>query len=937
MNNSELETSKQIDQARVQTAELEQEERNVGLQERIRASNLTTVGPSEEEYDYAGADAGGATFTPQEGGGIDIPNQYHKDRYVAGRRLTDGVLMTARNDPNDFGKVGFERMQAGYINTEKGAPPEAMEAVMPLMAEHIQNGGKLEDFDSPYESTMAADAHETLKATATIQGIVHELRSLPEAAELDAAPVDEEQPDLVLEDVMKDPEFVTAARVIRDYFGVEDYRAVPNTGGRTGTRELVDPTDAQMAEDMIEQMARTFSSAWKMGALIYGIESGDMSPEVQEAYLYAMQVYDKFTPWSMDVMQGTLTGIIDDAPGYLGTGGIGALIGKAASKKLMVQHVMKRLLASKAKTVATTTAATSAVGAVEGGVFGAGEELARQKVTGIENFDRVWKAGTNTAIAAAIITVPFGVLASKPGREFVVKAYHNIADSIGRSPSPMKSQGGWVGVSESETYNGIPVGIDDMGVPMADSSGTSYYSSLYRTAVEEGLIGNKETDPLKYLAVLEKRQQKGSFKGYEMQEAQLAEFLTKKADAGETVNKDLVDDFLWANRPRVNSLLSTADFYGGVASEMTSVYKTPKSIRRSAAVTAVKDNFFKAEEVLNAQGQKAWRITNKLTGEREITTSPGSSLATQTTALINNLSDDQVVQLVREYDRNTLLAPPRWGKEIGDRGTPTIVKGDNANNYQELRLFLPYGGMDNVDDIAMERFNGAFKDLTEREQKRVERIKGFAAEKRPESFREDKHYPLEHNRLVQIRTQELYQPQHGGERVLGVNEFQSDLRKALKASDKETEGGRYIIEDSYGNEIKQPDKQAIAGWVQMAMNRTMQLAQQQGYNKVAFPVDPDMIASIQLWAKPEERNEGVIRAYKSMAKLIMDDKKLKKTWGITDIKMDNVAAAPDGQFIEQKMMVITFDAPKGEKPIYGIGATAGAGGTMSIDAKNEEE
>jgi len=333
MNNSELETSKQIDQARVQTAELEQEERNVGLQERIRASNLTTVGPSEEEYDYAGADAGGATFTPQgEGDGVDIPNQYYKNRYVAGRRLTDGVLMTARNDPNDFGKVGFERMQAGYINTENGAPPEAMEAVMPLMAEHIQNGGNLEDFDSPYESTMAADAHETLKATATIQGIVHELRSLPEAAELDAAPVDEEQPDLVLEDVMKDPEFVTAARVIRDYFGVEDYRAVPNTGGRTGTRELVDPTDAQMAEDMIEQMARTFSSAWKMGALIYGIESGDMSPEVQEAYLYAMQVYDKFTPWSMDVMQGTLTGIIDDAPGYLGTGGVGALIGKQPAR-----------------------------------------------------------------------------------------------------------------------------------------------------------------------------------------------------------------------------------------------------------------------------------------------------------------------------------------------------------------------------------------------------------------------------------------------------------------------------------------------------------------------------------------------------------------------------------------------------------------------------
>lgn len=919
--NNDLETAKSMDRDNQMQLDADNAKLSEGVQERLRTSGLDVTGPSIDAYDYVGADRAGTPFVPAEGGGVNLPNKFNQNQYVAGRRVSDGVKVSNRKDPNGFGAEGFKRMQEGYINTETGSPPEAMNAVMPLMAEHVQNGGKLEDFESPYGEAMATDAYQTLGATASIQALAQELRLLPEP--VDAAPVGEEAPALTLEDVASDPEFVTAGRVIRGYFGLDD------------DSDEAPPDDAVMAEDLIEEMAATFSSAWKMGSIIYGIESGDMSPETQAAYAYAFEVYDKFTPWSMDVLQGTLTGIVQDAPGYVGTGGIGAIAAKAASKKAMIQQVMKLLARNKGK---TTVATMSVSGASEGFVFGAGEEATRQKVSGEENFDRVWRQGTNTAIAGAVLMVPFGVVASKPGRDFVKKSYNMIADEIGRSKSPMNSQGGWIRVSESETYNGIPTGIDDMGVPMADSSGTSYYSNLYRTAVEDGLIGNKETDPLKYLGVLKRRQLKGNFRGYEMQEARLEEFLQGKADAGETVNKDVVDDYLWANRPRVNSLLSTADDYTGVASEMTLLEKNPKKLRRSAAVTVVKDNFFNTEEVMNDQGEKAWKITNKITKQTEITQSPGTYLSDSTRGMIANMSDDQVVQLVREYDRNTLLGPPRWGRDIGGKGSPTIIKGENANGYQELRLFLPYGGMDNVDDIAGDRFGDAFKNLTERQQKRVNRIKGFAAEKRPESFRDTQHYPLEQNRLVHVRTQELFQPQNGGQRVLGVNELQSDLNQALKRSDKETEGGAYVIEDSAGNEIKQPDKQATEGWINMTVNRTLQLAQQQGYTKVALPVDPDMIKSIQLW-EDKDVVPGVVRFYEKLGLMIKKDKKLAKAWGIESVQLEDVAGAPDGQFVPQKMMVITFDPAKGakQKPIYGIGATAGAGGALSIDAKKEEE
>ena len=932
MNNAELELSKAMDQDAQAQNDAENEQASEGVQERLRTSGLDVTGPSSEDYDYVGADRAGTPFTPIDTGGVNLPNKFNQNRYVAGRRVSDGMKVHSRNDPNGFGAEGFKRLQGSYINTETGAPPEAMDSTMLLMAEHVQNGGTLEDFDDP--TGMASDAHQTLKATSAIQAIAHELRSLPPSE--DVAPV-ADAPALTLEDVVLDPQFIAAGRVLRDHFGMDDTKSEMQAGRPVpGTEEKVEVGDEEIAEDMIEEIAATFSSAWKMGALIYAIESGDMSPDTQAAYAYAFDVYDKISMWNPDVLKGTARGIGMDVPLYAAGGGIGTAIAKSAAKTTMVKHVMSRLAAHK---LATGAGVGAAVGAVESGGFGMAEEATRQKVSGQDNMDKVWNTGANQALVGAMFMTPFGALLSKPGRDFVKRAYHSIADNVGRAKTPMNAKEDWVPVSGSETHKDNPVTLADMGVPMADSAGTEYYSRLYRTAVEDGLISNKETNPLQYLKVLKKRMAMGRFKVYELQESRLEEFLQGKADTSESVNKDMVDDFLWANRPRVHFTVSSEFDFTAPGSESTRFTESPTFQRRAAASTAFKNNVFEVEEVVDAQGRTAAKVTNTRTGIVEVTDSPEIFIINQTQAMLKGMTDDEVVNVVRTFDNEAMLGPPRYGKDVGGKGSPTIIKGVNANNYKEFKLMLPYGGMDNVDDIAMDRFGDTFDNLTERAKKRVLRIKDFSAERRPgESYRHPQHYPLDHNRLAMVRTQELFQPQNGGQRVLAVNEIQSDMYQTLKQSDKDTDGGNIIMEDSAGNEIKQPEQQATAGWLEMTVNRTLQLAEQQGYNKVAFPVDPDMIQSIQLW-RDKDISQGVLDFHRILAKMIKKDKRLAKTWGIESVQLEDVAAAPDGGVVPQQMMVITFDPTKnkGPKPIYGIGVTSGAGGTLSIDAKSEDE
>ena len=906
---TDLEISEQMNQAGVAKQKVMDEEARATLENRLKSTGVLTTGPPMDAYDYVGADRDGASLQeePGEGGGINLPTKHIKNLFFAGRRASNGEVMGQRYDPNGFGDEGHKRLSSSFINTKMGAPPEAMDGLVPLTIEHIQNGGTREDFESPYGTLMVDRAFEFLNDQGGIQTIAGQLDQAPEVSPVDRSI---EETEITPADLKADPEWNLATRALSEYYGFEE------------------TDDATLTEDGIEEIAAVLTSNIKMAEIMYAIKSGDMPQHVVDSYLYMVSQYDRLSMWNMDILQGATTGIVNDLPLFFAGGGLGTTVVKAAGRQAAIQAFKSFLMnTTKGKVVAGM-----GIGAMSGGVeeaaLGGMEEATRQTLEHgeVQDYTKVWSQTQTRGTQGAIFGAPFGALLSKPGRDGAIQAYHAVTDTIGRAgvSTPMTTQRGSIGTPASNAPKGIPQTIDDLGQPMADTNGDSYYSVLHETAMDNGIIKADETDPAKYLSVLTKRTQAGAIKPYEMEEARLGDFLQSKIAAGEKVSKEEVSDYLWANRPRVNSLVTNRYNWGEEGSEAFGT-KQLDYLRQSGAITVMKDNFFTSKRMKDGQ----WLITNKMDGTSEVTSNPAAFLTGAVDRMVGKMSDDQVVQMIRQYDKHQLFGELRYGSSISGRGSPTIVKGEFANNYQEMRLFIPYNGLDNVDDIASDRFGKNFADLSPAEKKRTENIKGFANIP-DKSFREATHYALEHNRLVHVRTQELFTP--GGERVLGVNELQSDLHQSLKnAPDDNQSFIDYSTDYAFDEfEMDPVSKQPTAGWVQMTLNRTMQLAQDQGYNKVAFPIDPDMIASIQLW-DPEGVQPAVLNFYKNLAKKIKGDKRLAKSWGITSVEELDVASDSVGTLIPQKMLVISFDptkAPK-RKPIYGLSALATtAGATM---------
>ena len=934
----ELQTSRIIDNARLSAEREAVDKAAEGLPDRLRSSGVLAKGPPQEQYDYEAADLNGVSFTADEGG-VSLPLKYKRGATYAGRDAATGTLYQRRNDPNGFGEAAVERMGAAYVNTEQGPSPEVMDGTIPLVIEHFQNGGTPEDIGFALNDDIKMASVEMVKSVASNQVIADKLRAMSmepdpvSESETVEEPV-EESPTLQFEDMVADESFVTSAATVAGYYMGEG--GDMKVGGNAVEAEGATPE--YIAEKGIEEMAAVYSSMWKMGEIILAVENGSMPPDVQAAYLDMALKYQQYTPWSMDVAQGTLTGMANDLPIYAIMARTGKGTMAAAGKQKAFAYMIQKLSHSTAGKVALGTAPVAAAGGIEGGMLGAGGEKMEQTLSSEDDWKQVFAQGTNEALAGMLLATPFGALFNnQPGRDFIKRSLHEIADGMGRVKTPMNTQGGWVGIESKDMGHTSLPEATDLGVPMADANDPGYYSPIRDQIIEGNLMPkdpNKGTDPAVLLSKLKAGTRKGTIRGYELQDARVEEFLQGKIDAGEKVNAVDMDDFLWANRPRVNSLISSGTDYSDPES-MNFMLKDPARLRQSALVSVLKDNYFTTEVVQNADGQKAWRITNKLTGDVEVTQAPGK-LDRAVRDIIEEMPSEQVVATIRAHDSKQLLGPSRWGKRIGDRGRPMIINTeDYANNYQEIRLFLPYEGLKNPETVAMERFGDSFDNLTPDQQARVGKIQEYG--NTPENaFMDDQHYPLEHNRLVHIRTQELYQPQHGGERVLAVNEFQSDMHEGLKKADKETEGGQFIVENSDGTEKVMPSKQASEGWVQMSLHRTFQVAQAQGYNKVAIPVDENMIAKIQLWKEDKDKSKRVIRFYDMVKKLIGKDKRLQEAWGITDIRMDHVAAAPDGQYVDEKMFVITFDPPEGKKPIYGIAAVGGAEGATMLDDEEKE-
>lgn len=191
-----------------------------------------------------------------------------------------------------------------------------------------------------------------------------------------------------------------------------------------------------------------------------------------------------------------------------------------------------------------------------------------------------------------------------------------------------------------------------------------------------------------------------------------------------------------------------------------------------------------------------YELVHKETGERRVFEDMGlAQLEARKSVqdLASKMTDDQVIDYLRRNREATLIAPPQWNKPLPDGRTLTIT-GDAGENYREMRLFLPYEGMTNPHEVAMSRFGKSLDGLNQNERADVDQIVGFARKAPETPYREGVHYPLEQNRLAHIRMQDMYAPD--GQKVLFVNEVQSDLKEMMMMPPVGHKGDAKIVDDA---------------------------------------------------------------------------------------------------------------------------------------------
>ena len=1024
MSNMDLEMSQGMDMADSAEEQAVAKQRGVQQQALMTKSGLATNGPSPDQYDY-----GSVTLTEDPDGGINLPNKGQRVN-LAGRNLQTGEVLQKRYDPDNLGEEAVKRFGESYTNTKNGEPPKIYEATVPLMIEHLQNGGTVDDFPAPTSPEVKARTGEAVQGLGKLALVESKLR----ATEYEETPAQVAQTESISrEDYEANPAVQTATQILTEYIAPGLFAG--------------DPGDqSKMMEKSIEELSAVKASFWKMADIIIDVESGNMPDEVRDAYVTLLTEHAKIPDMDADVWQGVATGMLADVPFMAATGGLSALALKTIGKQAAVRVLISKLMQSATKkAVGTAMAIGGTTGGMEETMLGGSEELMNQNLSGEPRdwekvFDRAW-TGTKWG---TVMGMGFGSVLSQPGIDGVRYMMRNASDMFADAGvrSDMAAQRGSIGISESDSaYNGmtVPESRSDIGVRFADPKMNEFYSRLEETLIGEGqpLVGKKKPGESRHKAAdllntLEKVSG-NKFAGYELQESGLKGWLASQGDG--TVSRDMLEDYLYANSPRTNILISSmVDYESPGTYSYRGRQDAMEQLNRSATLEVFQDRFFETKELMqpvdltranassktfaaemdhritlqekaaqmdaeglsypediplvstkpqlaavdypNAEGhtQALWQwadrkqkayAAGKPFNEAVPMPEPRNKEVTQITDLRNNqttmvegefevyrhtktaaqeatanMNNDQILEMIELHDNAKLLAPPRYGKYT--------LTGEASNGYQEIRITLPYDGVTNPDTIAMERFGSSYADLTHGNKTRVDRTMEYA--RAPEvNFRSALHMPLEHNRLSTVRTQEFYTPDQ--ERVLAVNELQSDMAVAMRKNDGKPDMELALTEDltdpmwldagESAPDIPKPSLQPTKGWMEQSVNRIFQVADEQGYKQVAFPVDPAMIKQIQGWTDEMAgmgNAKSTVRFYETLAKYLKKDKTLAKTWGIESIEMGHVGSTPTGSYAPEKMLIIKFDASKhkGPKPLYGVAAISGAEGATMMDQEENK-
>lgn len=654
--------------------------------------SLPNVTPDSPKYDFEAAYLNKVPFKSKEQGGSDLPNKFMAKPYVAGRNIRTGEVVERRNDPDGFGEVGAREFGNSFTNSVMGLAPEAADGVLHLAFEHAQNGGQRDDFDVPAPDEMVDTAWSVVEDAQSIYGITNALHTDAEALEAEpptenAGQAAERPKKLKTEELFAVDGWLDNARVVAEYMG--------------GTAD----SDEELHKAAVEEMALTASSFWKMGTLIYEIETGKMPPEVAESLLFMVDHYEQLTMLDWDVAKGTLVGIGTDPGTYL-LGGAGGVAAKLLGRQTIMQAFKNRLMASAGGKMTAAAGPGALIGGIEGGAFMGQYEAYMQSVRQEQrDWGRMASEGGWGAVAGVLIGAPFGVAFSKSGREagkdYFAEVGRRIAETnlmdSGGTPAAQRGSFSWRDITGTSKPQ-LPPNSTDFGVRMADGGKAhgEYYSRMARlVAGDDGAwasaFGNKPVDPQRAIDMMTVWQQRGfagkeTFSADELQNTATIEFLQEKIALGEKVSRFEIEDWLYATAPRVNSLVSgQSDFM-----DAGSKYYLPLGQQRrlhEETVGAVADRAFIVRGGnVTPEAQAAAQEVNQQTKQYE--SSYAAWLDSLTEDLLNDaldLSDPIVMNRITPPQVPQALkdAAPDHA-EIIEATRSKAIKDFKAGNYGDL-------------------------------------------------------------------------------------------------------------------------------------------------------------------------------------------------------------------------------------------------------------
>lgn len=313
-------------------------------------SPAATEGPSTEQYDYRAAFADGANLKAVGEEGVRLPLKHFKPGFVGvGGFALDGTqVRTDWQDTDGHIKAAATALGGSRTSTATGAPPDDIPHLARAAYGMDAEGG---DYDA-FNSGVSGNWNDEQKGLAWEGGQRAQARIQWEQAALgntfeDPGGLEFEPAEIYVDELPGNEDWMSAAQIL--------YDATP--------RAEVEPAGQDMANWALNRMS-LFSNNVQTQAML-AVWVSTQPPEVGQAFLRLMEIYDSVDNWDPIVLRNATTHMAADPTNYIMFGG-GVALAKAglwAGKRAFRQYLIGTL-----------------GGATAGAAFAAEESLSRQTV-----------------------------------------------------------------------------------------------------------------------------------------------------------------------------------------------------------------------------------------------------------------------------------------------------------------------------------------------------------------------------------------------------------------------------------------------------------------------------------------------------------------------------------------------------------------------------